>query len=296
MVQLPKPRSNPSNSVVHFVIGWLVAGWIALSGVLLHADDEVQAKVLRVCQDPGNLPFSNEKGEGFENRIAAIIADRMELALESYWYPQRLNVVRNTIRYKLPGQSEYRCDLLTGVPSEFGAVATTEPYFRSTYVLVYVKGRGLDVDSGEAFLALDKATLSKIRIGIYDRTPATEWLKKHGLVGQAVPYRIMNADPDHYPGRIIDRDLAEGKIDAAIVWGPIGGYFAKQVRNVEMAVIPLKSEPGVRFDYAIAMGTRHGEPKWRARIQSVLDESHDEIVAVLREYGVPLVAEGGGAR
>ncbi|MGH8678680.1 MAG: quinoprotein dehydrogenase-associated putative ABC transporter substrate-binding protein [Burkholderiales bacterium] len=282
---------------MRITVACLTAGALAICGATLRAaEDEVQARVLRVCQDPGNLPFSNDKGEGFENRIAEVMAAKMGLPLESFWYPQRINVVRNTIRYKLPGDTDYRCDLLTGVPAEFGAVATTKPYFRSTYVLVYVKGRGLDVDSSEAFLALDKTKLSKLRIGIYDRTPASEWLKKHGLLDQAVPYRILNADPNFYPGRIVDHDLVEGKIDAAIVWGPIGGYFAKRVKDVDLALVPLTSEPGVRFDYAIAMGVRHGEPKWRARIQKVLDEGRDEIQTVLREYGVPLVGEGGEPR
>ncbi len=255
-------------------------------------EESFQPSVLRVCQDPGSLPFSNDVGEGFENRIAALMAERMGLPLETFWYPQRMNVVRNTIRYKLPGQSDYRCDLLTGVPAEWGAVSTTQPYYRSTYVLVYVKGRGLEVDSGDAFLALDQDQLANLKIGIFDRSPATRWLKEHGLLGQAVPYRMMNADPSYYPGKIVDQDLVQGKIDVAILWGPIGGYFAKRVKDVEVKVLPLKSEPGVRFDYPIAMGVRHGETKWRARVQTVLDDAAIEIEQILRDFGVPLVKEG----
>lgn len=267
---------------------------IAVYGQTVGAQEEgFQPRVLRVCQDPGSLPFSNEAGEGFENSIAALIAERMGLPLETFWYPQRINVVRNTIRYKLPGQSDYRCDLLTGVPAGWGAVSTTRPYYRSTYVLVYVKGRGLDVDSGEAFLALDRDQLAKLNIGIFDRSPATRWLKEHGLLDRAVPYRMMNADPDYYPGRIVDRDLVQGKIDVAILWGPIGGYFAKRAKDVEIAVIPLKSEPGVRFDYPIAMGVRHGETEWRARVDAVLGDAQIEISKILREFGVPVVKEGG---
>lgn len=270
---------------------------IAVCGRTAGAQEEgFQPQVLRVCQDPGSLPFSNDAGEGFENRIAALIAERMGLPLETYWYPQRINVVRNTIRYKLPGQSDYRCDLLTGVPAGWGAVSSTRSYYRSTHVLVYVKGRGLDVDSVDAFLALERDTLEKLKIGIFDRSPATPWLKEHGLLEQAVPYRIMNADPDYYPGKIVDSDLVQGKIDVAILWGPIGGYFAKQVKDVEVRVLPLKSEPGVRFDYAIAMGVRHGETEWRKRVEAVLEEVKVEIEQILLEFGVPLVKEGGVPR
>jgi mxaJ protein len=266
---------------------------ILWAGAWQWAAAEPASGVLRVCQDPNNLPFSNEAGEGFENRIARILADEMQLPLESVWYPQRMNVVRNTLRYRLPGDVGYRCDLLTGMPAEFDAVATTEPYYRSTYVLAYAKGRGIDVSSGAEFLALDRGRLAKLKIGVYDRSPAVRWLTRHGLIDQAVPYQMLNPDPRHYPGQIIDRELASGRIDAAVIWGPIAGYFASRVRDAEIVIVPLKSEPGVRFDYAMSMGVRHGEPQWRARVQAALDAGRERIDAVLREYGIPLIDEAG---
>ena len=250
-------------------------------------------RALKVCDDPNNLPFSNDRGEGFENRIAELLAKRLGLGLEYFHYPQRLNIVRNTINYKLPGESEYRCDLLTGVPADFSPVSTTRPYYRSTYVLVYVKGRKLDVTSGEQFLALDRNLLSSLKIGVYDRTPASTWLLKHKLIERAVPYRILDADPTHYPGRIIEHELVDGKLDAVIVWGPIGGYFAKRAKNAELAVIALRSEPGVRFDFPVAMGVRRGEAAWRSRVQQALDESREDVQRILREYAVPLVNDDG---
>ena len=250
-------------------------------------------RALKVCDDPNNLPFSNDKGEGFENRLAVILARDLGLPLEVFHYPQRINIVRNTIRYKLPNESEYRCDLLTGVPSDFTAVATTRPYFRSSYVLVYAKGRKLGVTSAEQFLALDRAALSALKIGVYDRTPAVEWLKKHSLLDQAVPYRLLNADPNHYPGRIIDDDLASGKIDAAVVWGPIGGYFARRAGSPEMVVLPLKSEPGARMDFGVSMGVRAGEKAWLALVEQALERSREDITQLLREYGIPLVDDKG---
>jgi mxaJ protein len=292
-VQSPQQRLSRSSRLKSVAsLALLIA--LAIFEQTVGAQEEGnQPQVLRVCQDPGNLPFSNEAGEGLENRIAALLAAHMGLPLETYWYPQRMNVVRNTIRYKLPGQTHYRCDLLTGVPAGWGPVSTTRPYYRSTHVLVYVKGRGLDIDSGDAFLALDRETLAGLKIGIFDRSPAARWLKNHGLLEQAVPYRMMNADPGYYPGKIIDHDLVQGKIDVAILWGPIAGYFAKQVKDAVVEVVPLKSEPNVPFDYSIAMGVRHGETQWRDRVDAALDDLDVEIKKVLREFGVPLVDESG---
>ena len=266
----------------------------ALANVAMAQEEPFQKpRALKVCDDPNNLPFSNDKGEGFENKIATILARDLDLPLEVFHYPQRINVVRNTIRYKLPNESEYRCDLLTGVPSDFTAVATTQAYFRSTYVLVYVKGRKIDAASAEQFLALDKSVLSGLKIGVYERTPVVEWMKKHNLLDQAAPYRLLNADPNHYPGKIIDDDLVKGKIDAALVWGPIGGYFAKRISSPELVVLPLKSEPGVRMDFGVAMGVRQGEKAWLALIQQALDQSRDDISQLLKEYGIPLVNDKG---
>ena len=258
-----------------------------------HEEPFQKPRALKVCDDPNNLPFSNDKGEGFENKIAEMLARNLDLPLEVFHYPQRINIVRNTIRYKLPNESEHRCDLLTGVPSDFTAVATTQPYFRSTYVLVYAKGRKIDVGNVEQFLALDKSVLSRLKIGVYERTPAVDWMKKHNLLDQAAPYRLLNADPNHYPGKIIDDDLVKGKIDAAVVWGPIGGYFARRIASPELVVLPLKSEPGVRMDFGVAMGVRQGEKAWRSLIQQALDQGRDDISQILLEYGIPIVDDKG---
>ena len=295
MARLPNPKSSRCSNAT--VLERLLAVWIlaVLACGMVSAQDEpfVKPRALKVCDDPNNLPFSNDKGEGFENKIAQILARDLDLPLEVFHYPQRINIVRNTIRYKLPNESEYRCDLLAGVPSDFTAVATTQPYFRSTYALVYAKGRKLDVASAEQFLALDKSILSALRIGVYERTPAVDWMLKHKLLDRAVPYRLLNADPNHYPGKIIDDDLVNGKIDAAVVWGPIGGYFARRIASPELVVLPLKSEPGVRMDFGVAMGVRQGENAWRSLIQQALDQNHEDISRILREYGVPMVDDKG---
>jgi quinoprotein dehydrogenase-associated probable ABC transporter substrate-binding protein len=250
-----------------------------------------ERKALRVCQDPNNLPFSNTKGEGIENHIAELFGKALGLPVTYYSFPQRMNFVRNTLRYKLPNQ-DYPCDIVMGVPLGFDQVSVTKPYYRSTYALVFAEGKALDgVRSGQDFLALDKAQLAALRIGVYDRSPASDWLNRHGLVERGVPYKMLNADPDQYPGEIIEKDLAGGVIDAAIVWGPIAGYFAKRVKSPTLRVVPLKSEPGVQFDFEMAMGVRYGEREWKQQIEGLIESRHAEIQTILREFGVPLVDE-----
>jgi len=238
---------------------WVIAACVLAPVAIGAAAQDAPAKrtEFRVCQDPNNLPFSNTKGEGIENRIAEVFGKALNLPVTYYSFPQRLAFIRNTLRYKLPGQ-DYPCDIVMGVPVGFEeGVSVTKPYYRSTYALVFPKGKGMDnVASAEDFLKLDPAKLKSLRIGIYDRSPASAWLAKHDLVDQGVQYRMLNADPAQYPGEIIERDLAGGKIDAAIVWGPIGGYFAKRVRSPQLQVVPMAGEPGIKFDYAMAMGVR----------------------------------------
>lgn len=268
---------------------------LAPAGPAAAQDKPAPRSALKVCQDPNNLPFSNTNGEGLENRIAEVMGKALGLPVTYYSFPQRMAFIRNTLRYKLPGQ-DYPCDIVMGVPVGFDQVAVTKPYYRSTYALVFPKGRGLDgVRSAADFLKLDPAQLKKLRIGVYDRSPASEWLTRHGLVDNGVPYPILSADPQQYPGEIIERDLSAGRLDVAIVWGPIAGYFAKRVQTPALAVVPLKSEPGVRFDYEMAMGVRHGEREWKEQVEQLLESQRPAIVAILQEYGVPLVDESFAA-
>jgi quinoprotein dehydrogenase-associated probable ABC transporter substrate-binding protein len=255
-----------------------------------HAQDSsAQRSELRVCQDPNNLPFSNVKGEGIENKIAVVFGKALNLPVTYYSFPQRLAFIRNTLKFKLPGD-DYPCDIVIGVPAGYDQVSVTKPYYRSTYALVFAKGKGLDqVRSGEDFLKLDPARLATLRIGVYDRSPASAWLSKHQLLDQGVPYPIMNPDPQQYPGEIIEKDLANGKLDAAIVWGPIAGYYAQRVKSPALVVVPLRSEPGVKFDYEMAMGVRYGEREWKQQIEGLIESKRPEIQAILNEYGVPLV-------
>ena len=253
------------------------------------AQETPSRKALRVCQDPNNMPFSNTKAEGIENRIAELFGKALGLPVTYYSFPQRLAFFRNTLRFKLPGQ-DYPCDIVMGVPVGLDEVSVTKPYYRSTYALVFPKGKGMDnVASAEDFLKLDAAKLKSLRIGIYDRSPASQWLNKHGLLEQGVPYKLMSADPAQYPGEIVEKDLAEGKLDAVVVWGPIAGYFARRVKNPALVVVPLKSEKGVRLDYQMAMGVRYGEREWKQQVEGLIESKAPEIQAILKEFGVPVV-------
>jgi mxaJ protein len=255
--------------------------------------EEPERKSFRVCQDPNNMPFSNTKGEGIENKIAELFAKKLGLKTQYFSFPQRLGFVRNTLRFKLPGE-DYRCDIIMGVPVNWGQSDSTKAYYRSTYALVFPKGKGLDaIKSGEDFLALDRAKLKSLKIGLYDKSPASQWLAKHDLVDQGVPFRLLNPDPEQYPGELIDKYLATGKVDVVVVWGPLAGYWAKRVKSPELTVVPLKSEPGVKFDYEMAMGMRFGESQWKAQIEKLIEESKPELIAILKEFGVPLVDAKG---
>jgi quinoprotein dehydrogenase-associated probable ABC transporter substrate-binding protein len=266
------------------------AAVLALACPWANAQADAPARTaFKVCQDPNNLPFSSIDGQGIENKLAELFAGDLGLPVSYYSFPQRMAFIRNTLRYKLPGE-DFRCDIVMGVPAGFDQVSATQPYYRSTYAMVFPKGKGLDgLNTANDLLALAPERLKQLRIGLFDRTPASEWLAKHDLVEQGVPYLTLNPDPTQYPGEIIERDLATGKIDVAIVWGPIAAYYAKRVRNPELRVLPMVSEKGVKFDYAMAMGVRYGEPEWKKQIENLIVKRRPEIQAILREYGVPLL-------
>jgi mxaJ protein len=249
-------------------------------------------KVLRVCQDPNNLPLSNKDGRGFENRIAELLASKLGWKLEHTWYPQRMGFIRNTLRAKLPDSDQYKCDLVTGVSTDFEMGLATKAYYHSTYALAYVKGRGLDdINTPEDLARLPPERRQKLRIGAFAKTPAVDWLLNNGLIDQMVSYQHQTGDPDQYPGQVIERDLASGALDVAIAWGPIVGYFAKKADAAPIAVLPFMppDKNGVRFDFSIAMAVRQGDKGLRDRINGLIDSSRPEIEALLKEYGVPLL-------
>ena len=287
-------RFNPvwRRAVMAATLTGAVAAFCALPA--LAAEPAPQEKILRVCQDPNNLPFSKRDMSGFENKIAALFAQELGWKLETTWYPQRMGFVRNTLKAKNPDSDGYKCDLVTGVALGFDLGATTLPYYRSTYAMTYVQGKGLDaVKTPEDLLKLDPAQLKALRLGVFGRSPVADWLLQNGLIEQIVSYQPQTGDPDQYPGEMIEKDLANGKIDVAFAWGPIAGYFARQSTAAPIVAIPFKPRPDFKFDFSIAMAVRFGDKEFKQRIDRLIEQNQPKITAILEEYGVPLIDASG---
>jgi mxaJ protein len=242
---------------------------------------------LRVCSDPENLPFSNQKLEGFENKIAALVAKDLGTTVTYTWWGQRRGFIRNTMNATL---QEGRCDLVIGVPEGYDLVSTTTPYYRSTYVFVSAKGTGPRVKS------LDDPVLKKVKIGVhllgddYTNPPPVHELSKRGVVENVVGFSTFYS-AENPPGAIIDA-VANGRVGVAIVWGPVAGYFATRQR-VPLELVPVPSGKGdLPFAFNISMGVKKGDEPLKARVEKVLKTRRAEITALLKEFGVPLMAAG----
>jgi len=251
--------------------------------------------ILRVCADPNSMPFSNDKAEGLENRIAALMADDFGWKLEFYYFPQRMAFVRNTLRKKAEnGEDGYVCDLATSsAPEAEGAVAT-KIYYTSTWTMVYRSGEGLDaVKAPDDLLKLPKDTLAKLRFGIFPASPGADWVFRNRFDTQMVPFQQMLGDPNAYPGQIVDVSLVKRDIDVAFVWGPIGSYHAQQSQAVKLRVVPMTPDAQTVTDFSIAMAVRYREPEWKAKVEDFLARRKGDIDRILSDYGVPLVGKDG---
>jgi mxaJ protein len=243
---------------------------------------ERPAGVLRVCADPNNLPFSNERGEGFENKIAELLAADLHERLEYTWWAQRRGFFRNTLRAGA-------CDVVVGVPSSFELAATTAPYYRSTYVFVYRKGRGLQVRS------FDDAVLRDVRVGVQlvgddgANTPPAHALAARGVVNNVRGYTLYGDYKEPNPPARIVEAVARGEVDVAVAWGPLAGYFAPRQR-VPLEVVPVSPQfdlPFLPFVYDISMGVRRGDEELRLKLDDFLVRRRGEIGRILDDYGVP---------
>jgi mxaJ protein len=247
--------------------------------------------VLRVCADPNNLPFSNDREQGFENAIARILGDELDRRVEYYWQPQRRGFIRTTLNAGW-------CDVVTGVPADYELVATTRPYYRSTYVFVSRRGAPAQPSS------LDDQRLKTMRIGVEmtgedgDNPPAVQALASRHLVDNMRGYLVYGdySTPDP-PRRVIDA-VANGEVETSIAWGPLAGYFARQSSAEPLVITPVTPEQdrrGVRFTFDIAMGVRHRDHALKDALDGALARRAPEIRRVLREYGVPLLPAGGAS-
>jgi mxaJ protein len=250
------------------------------------------ARELRVCADPNNLPFSNEKQQGFENRIAELLARDLDAKLSYVWWAQRRGFVRNTI-------NQDQCDVLIGVPSSFERTRPTIPYYRSTYVFVTRRDRHLRIAS------FDDPQLRRLRVGVQligddgTNTPPAHALAKRGIITNVKGYSIYSdyRQPNP-PARIIDA-VANGDIDVAVAWGPLAGYFARH-ESVPLdvtAVSPQIDLPFLPFVFDISMGVRRGNDALRENLNSIIQRRRSDIDRILSDYGVPRVdvAVSGGS-
>jgi quinoprotein dehydrogenase-associated probable ABC transporter substrate-binding protein len=245
------------------------------------APGEIVARTeLRVCADPNNLPFSNEAGEGFENKIAQVLGKDLGLPVSYVYFPQVVGFVRNTLR-------AHTCDLIMGTVAGDEIVETTTPYYYSAYVAVY------RADKDFTFTGFDDPKLKTMRVGIISATPPSDLLVRHGLMAMAKPYALMVDTRFESPTHQMIEDIEKGEVDIGLLWGPIAGYYAKrQTKPLRFAVIP--TEPGgPRMDYHIAMGVRNNEPAWRRKINAAIQRTQPEITKILQDYGVPLLDEQG---
>lgn len=240
-----------------------------------------EQRVLRVCADPNNMPFSNERSEGFENKLAEIIAVKLGAKLEYTWWSERKSFIRNSL-------SQGRCEVVMGVPSTLESVTATKPYYRSTYVFISRRDRNLNITS------LDDPRLVNWRIGIHvvgdDYAPPAYALARRGITSNIVGFSLFGefgeANP---PARLIDA-VARGDLDVGIVWGPFAGYFAKAAKT-SLDVVPVSPAVflAVPFTYNISLGVRKGNDALKTELDGVLESESAAIEQILSEYGVPQV-------
>jgi mxaJ protein len=257
---------------------------LALAGIVLLAVSAapVHGRELRVCADPNNLPFSNDRGEGFENKIAELIAGSMGAELKYTWWAQRRGFVRNTLK-------SGDCDLWPGVISGFELLATSLPYYRSSYAFVTREDRDLDI------VSFDDPRLRQLTIGVQMigndamNTPPTHALARRGIVANVRGFMLYGDYSRPNPASAIVDAVATGTVDVAIVWGPLAGYFGDRATH-KLRITPVSpSMDGQQWPmvFDIAMGFRRGEPEFKSEINRELDCNRAAIRAILDSYHVP---------
>jgi quinoprotein dehydrogenase-associated probable ABC transporter substrate-binding protein len=262
----------------------LAAGLVAPDAAMGQARDDpalsielVDPKVFRVCADPHNLPFSNDAGEGFENKIAELFARKLDKGLGYSWFPQSVGFVRNTL-------NAHKCDVIMGFPQGGDLAQSTNPYYRTAYALVFRRDNGLD-----GVEALSDPRLKGKRIGVVAGTPPATYLAVNGLMGTAKGYQLVVDTRVDSSAEAMMKDLTAGEIDAGVLWGPMAGYHAKRI-GADVTVVPLtKDTAGPRLAYRIAMGVRPADQEWRRLLNRTIRDSQGEINGILSSYGVPLL-------
>ncbi|VIO77780.1 substrate-binding domain-containing protein [Bradyrhizobium ivorense] len=239
----------------------------------------VDPKVLRICADPRNLPFSNDKGEGFENKIGELFAEKLQKKLDYMFFPQATGFVRVTL-------GSHRCDVIMGFPQGDDLAQATNPYYRTAYALVVKPGSGL-----EDVALLEDERLKGKHIGIVAGTPPATNMAIAGLMGNAKPYPLMIDTRYDSSAEAMINDLNKGEIDAGVLWGPMAGFYAKK-SNPPLHVTPLvKETTGPKLVYRIAMGVRNADQAWKRQLNRLIQENQPAINKILLDFGVPLLDE-----
>jgi quinoprotein dehydrogenase-associated probable ABC transporter substrate-binding protein len=260
----------------------LLAVSVAVGGrpVVAQTADIADRGALKVCADPNDLPFSSEQKQGFENKIAELMANALGVKVEYTWFPQIIGFARNTLQ-------EHRCDLVVGTVAGDDIMQTTNPYYFTTYVMVYRSDKGLALDG------VADPRLASLRLGVVSATPPSDLLVRHDLMSHAKPYPLTVDTRVQSPTHQMIQDVVNRTIDVGFLWGPIAGYYKKHDK-LPLTLVPLKEEPGAaRMKYHIAMGVRANEPEWRRRVNATILKQQLAITAILRDYGIPLLNEKG---
>lgn len=260
----------------------LCAGRLHAQGAALDTELElVDPKVLRVCADPSNLPFSNEKGEGFENKLAELLAAKLNKTLAYTFYPQSTGFVRNTLGSR-------RCDVIPGFPQGDELVQSTNPYYRTAYALVVPPGSDIaDVDSLRDQRIRDK------RIGIVAGTPPATYLTVYGEMKKAKPYPLVVDTRVDSSAQAMIHDLESGEIDAGVLWGPLAGYYARRANPPMRVTLLLKETGGPPMSFRMAMGVRASDQNWKRQLNRLIADNQAEINQLLLSFGIPLLDEQG---
>ena len=257
---------------------------LAIAAILSFAASPAAARELKVCADPNNLPFSNSKEEGFENRIVRIVAEELNAEVRYVWWAQRRGNVRETLNAGL-------CDLIPGIASSLEMLGTTRPYYRSTYVAVARSGAVAGLNS------FDDERLAKLRVGVQligddgANSPPAHSLSRRGLFDNVRGFPIYGNYAATNPQAPIIESVARGDVDVAFVWGPTAGYFARQQR-VPLSIAPLEPQsdgPALPMVFDISMGVRRDNLQLKREVDAALRKRAEEIRKVLTDYGVPLI-------
>jgi quinoprotein dehydrogenase-associated probable ABC transporter substrate-binding protein len=264
-----------------------------LACVLAASAVSATADTFKVCADPVNPPYSTKNQDGFENKIAELFAKALGQSVEYTWFPQRIGFIRNTLNAPVKEDAvdskEFKCDVVMGVPEGYDQALTTEPYYRSTYVLLVAKGRGWDdISDAKQLIDLPINRQQALKIAMFDRGPGTQWLQQIGLLDQGIPYQSMSGDGDNNVAMQLDKDLQAKKIDMVVLWGPMAAYIAQQHAK-HYLLLPMPQLTGIRFDFAMAMGVRRGDKERKETLNKLIASKQKEIAAIINSYGVPLL-------